>query len=284
MMNRLLSHLFLLSLIVIISACSRAPSKQSNGYIEGRYTYIATSVSGVLNQLQVEKGDSVKKDQPLFVLEQQPQHSEYLVAKDNLQQAFAARDGVNARLAYSKATFERYQFLVRNKAIEQSQLDQEQSKHDAILAELAEANANVAAKTVLVAQAKWITEQKNILAPVDAVVFDTYYRTGEYTEANKSILSLLAPENIHAIFYIKEIDLGRMKLNDPVIVSCDGCKQVYKAHVSYISPSAEYTPPVIYSSETNAKLVYRIEAKFSQQDAVHLHPGQPITISYNTHD
>ena len=119
---------------------------------------------------------------------------------------------------------------------------------------------------------------------MDAIVFDTYYRLGEYTEANKAIISLLAPTDIKAIFYVPESILGTLQINDAVSVNCDGCINPYTGHISFISPAAEYTPPIIYSNETNPKLIYRIEAAFSPQDAVHLHPGQPISVSYSPHD
>ena len=43
--------------------------------------------------------------------------------------------------------------------------------------------------------------------------------------------------------------------------------------MSYISPHAEYTPPVIYSQESRAKLVFMIESVFDPQTAANLHPG-----------
>jgi HlyD family secretion protein len=48
--------------------------------------------------------------------------------------------------------------------------------------------------------------------------------------------------------------------------------------VSYISPHAEYTPPVIYSQESRSKLVFMIEAVFDPGTSVNLHPGQPVDV------
>jgi HlyD family secretion protein len=39
---------------------------------------------------------------------------------------------------------------------------------------------------------------------------------------------------------------------------------------------------VIYSNETNPKLIYRIEAEFASQDAKRLHPGQPVSVMYSS--
>jgi len=50
--------------------------------------------------------------------------------------------------------------------------------------------------------------------------------------------------------------------------------------VSYISPRAEYTPPVIYSRETRSKLVFMIEIVFDPPSAAKLHPGQPVDVTF----
>jgi HlyD family secretion protein len=48
--------------------------------------------------------------------------------------------------------------------------------------------------------------------------------------------------------------------------------------ISFISPQAEYTPPLIYSETTKAKLVYRIEARPRPEQAPLLNPGQPVEV------
>lgn len=279
-----LNYLLITLFILFMSNCSRQSSHQAQGYIEGRYTYMATSVSGVLRQILVSRGSKVKQGQTLFVLEAQPESDAYEAAAENLKEASNARDATAANLVYARLTYERYKILVPERAIQQAQLDNAKSIYDAQLAQLAQANATIASATATLAQAKWTKEQKIIYAPLDAMVFDTYYRIGEYTEANKPILSLLAPADIKVIFYVLEKDLGALQLNDQVSVHCDGCQKEYKGRVSFISPTAEYTPPVIYSSDTNAKLVFRIEAEFIPQDAVHMHPGQPAIVTYHPHE
>ena len=50
------------------------------------------------------------------------------------------------------------------------------------------------------------------------------------------------------------------------------------AKISYISRQAEYTPPVIYSRETRARLVFRLEAAVDDADAARLRPGLPLDV------
>jgi len=197
--------------LIFLASCSPPPNR-AQGYIEGRYTYMTTSVSGILKKILVARGSRVKQGDTLFELEQQPESDLYDAAVDNLTQAKASRDATLANLAYAKITFERYKVLVVKNAIEQSQLDNARSIYDATVAQLAQVGANINSLTATLAQAKWVKDQKSLTAPVDAIVFDTYYRIGEYTQANQAILSLLAPADIKAIFYVAEPALSGLKI------------------------------------------------------------------------
>jgi HlyD family secretion protein len=73
--------------------------------------------------------------------------------------------------------------------------------------------------------------------------------------------------------------VGQLRVGQPVSVSCDGCGAPIPATLSFLSPSAEFTPPVIYSKDSRAKLVFMVEARPSLVDAPRLKPGQPVTVT-----
>ncbi len=72
--------------------------------------------------------------------------------------------------------------------------------------------------------------------------------------------------------------VGGLRIGQKVEVDCDGCTKGINATISYISPHAEYTPPIIYSNETRSKLVFMIEAVFKTEESVSLHPGLPVAV------
>jgi HlyD family secretion protein len=80
-------------------------------------------------------------------------------------------------------------------------------------------------------------------------------------------------------FFVPESRLGAIRVGMPVTVSCDGCAGPISARITYIAPQAEYTPPVIYSRENRAKLVFLTEARPAPADAIKLHPGQPVEVA-----
>ena len=70
--------------------------------------------------------------------------------------------------------------------------------------------------------------------------------------------------------------MPRLRIGQIVGVNCDGCSKGINARVSFVSVSAEFTPPVIYSLEERSKLVFRVEAV--TQTPEQLRVGQPVSI------
>jgi HlyD family secretion protein len=80
-------------------------------------------------------------------------------------------------------------------------------------------------------------------------------------------------------FFVPEPRLGAVKVGQKVSLACDACPAAMGATISFIAPQAEFTPPVIYSKDSRAKLVFLVEARPSDGDAAKLHPGQPVDVT-----
>jgi HlyD family secretion protein len=145
--------------------------------------------------------------------------------------------------------------------------------------EVAAAKAEVEAARAALEQADWQLSQKTVPAPVSGLVQDTFYVVGEWVPGGKPVVSILPPANIKLRFFVPETMVGAIHVGQRVSVHCDGCAAPVKAAVSFVSTEPEYTPPVIYSRESRAKLVFLIEARPSIEDAVRLKPGQPVDVS-----
>ena len=96
--------------------------------------------------------------------------------------------------------------------------------------------------------------------------------------AGAPVVSLLPAQNIFVRFFVPETALASLHRDDKVDFTCDGCPLGLQGTISFISPTAEYTPPLIYSETTRAKLVYRIEARPPPDQAILLNPGKPVDV------
>ena len=93
---------------------------------------------------------------------------------------------------------------------------------------------------------------------------------------------LLPPQNIKVRAFVPETRVGSIHYADTARVTVDSVQNPFLGKVSYISPRAEYTPPVIYSRESRAKLVFMVELIFDPQAAANLHPGQPVDVEFKS--
>jgi HlyD family secretion protein len=303
--------------LLLVSTCSHQQSTGYQGYVEGKFVYVASPESGRLEHLSVAKGDSVAAGAPLFSFENEPEASEVREARQLLQSAQSRLvdlqsgkrpqeiDVTRAQLAQAVAEKDRAeqtlsidQAQLRAGGIPQTELINAQESVNASAAKVRELEAalavdslpareqqiqsqafQVAADRASLATAQWRAEQKKIQAPRQGLVFDTLYREGEWVLAGNPVVQLLPPENYEVRFFVPESTVGGLKPGQRVTVQCDGCSANVSAVITFVSPQVEYTPPVIYSNENRAKLVFMVIAKPSNQDAVLLHPGQPVEVT-----
>jgi HlyD family secretion protein len=283
------------------------------GYVEGEYVYVGAPVAGRLETLHVARGARVPAGAPLFQLDRSSEQPARDDAAARLARAEASlanlRKGkrpseidsiqaqltqANAMLKLSEAKLERRKPLgdaVSREDVEQASAEYERDKAriaelqaeletarlGARVDEIQAAEAEVSAAQAQLAQAEWRLDELSQAAPQAGLVVDTLYRTGEWVAAGAPVVSMLPPENVKLRFFVPEPRLGAIEVGDEVQVRCDACAPDLTAVISYISPDAEYTPPVIYSREMRAKLVYLVEAKPRQPDA--LRPGQPVDVT-----
>lgn len=305
--------LFLLS---FLSGCQRPEENFLQGYVEGQYTYLASNLSGRLTHLYAQRGQTVHAGQRLFDLDPQPESSSLIEALANLEAEkaklkdiatgarstvlaaiMAQRDQAQADLELSKNNFSRTTELFQKGVVSRANYDEalakmksDQQRVNQYQQNLAEAelgerqfrilqqNDVVKAKEASLAEAKWKLGQKTMLAPENGFIFDTYFNEGEQVPANQAVLSLLYPRNIYLVFFIGEPWRSKLAINQEVTFFCDGCPSGYHAIIDFISPQAEFTPPVIFSRESRYKLVYRVQAVLAPAIATKLHPGQPIDV------
>jgi HlyD family secretion protein len=302
---------------VALAGCSADQPSAYQGYVEGEYVYVASAVGGRLERLFVQRGQTVEAKAQLFNLEAEQETAakrqadeqvkatqaqladlktgrrtqEVDVAKAQLAQARAAEQQAARQLARDQAQFEAG-------GIPRAQLDDARANHAIKAARVRELegqvevtrlpareeqiraqDAQVAAANAASSQSAWRLDQKRVAAMQGGLVVDTLYREGEWVAAGSPVVRMLPPANIKVRFFVPQAAAGALKPGRAVVLRCDGCGSDISAEVSYISSEPEYTPPVIYSNETRAKLVFLVEARPSVQDAQRLRPGQPVSVA-----
>jgi HlyD family secretion protein len=98
------------------------------------------------------------------------------------------------------------------------------------------------------------------VSPINGLVLVKAADVGEVLAPGTSVVTVGDIEHPWLRAYIREQDLGRVKLGDKVRVTTDSFKdKVYDGKISFISSDAEFTPKQIQTAEERVKLVYRIK-------------------------
>ncbi len=287
------------------------------GYAEADYVNVSPTLTGRLTSLAVARGDQVGSGALLFTQDAVDDRAALAAARNQLAEAEANLANLQqprrpmeiaqaeAALAQQRATeaqmadnLARDEPLVGGGFVTAQKIAQEQTQLAGAKAAVGVAAANLAlehepmgrpdaiaadraaveAARNAVQQAEWRLEQRRVRAPVGGVVTETDALEGETVGAGATVVRLLPPGNIRVRFFVSEPTLGSLRWGEPVAIACAGCAPHLTARISYIAPQAEYTPPLIYSQQTEATLVFMIEARPPAGQALQLKPGQPVEV------
>jgi HlyD family secretion protein len=297
---------------------SRPPQPvEWQGYAEADFIKVGPTQQGLLTSLYVARGSRVEAGARLFdqddtndrashdqTARQLKQAEEQLAnlqtggkpteirqAEANLADATAARDKLQADVkrneelvkigGVSKQLFEDQTADLRSAIARVQGLEAAVAQLRAPMGRDGEVKAQqqlVESLRAAVAMAQWRINQRHVTAPSAGIVADVLARPGETLPAGGPVVSLLPPENIFVRFFVPEPRLAEVHGGDKVALLCDRCPADFTATISFISPQAEYTPPVIYSEASRAKLVYMVEARPPRERAPLINPGQPVAV------
>lgn len=307
----------LIALAATLAACTADAPAGYQGYVEGEYVHVAPAVGGRLDKLLVQRGQTIDAGAPLFQLDagveraaRQQADEQLIAAQAQLADLERGRrkseqDVVRAQLAQAVAAQQQAQQQAqRDEAqlaiggIARAQLDDsranlaikaarvrelsgqlEVSRLPARDQQIRAQQAQVAAARAVLAQAAWRLDQKRVASAHGGLVDDTLYREGEWVAAGAPVVRLLPPGHVKVRFFVPQAVAGALQPGRRALVRCDGCGADVDATVSFIADGPEYTPPVIYSNETRAKLVFMVEARPAADKARLLRPGQPVTVT-----
>lgn len=311
----------------LLSACQPKADATFSGYAEADLVYLAPANAGVLQQLAVERGEHVAAGTALFQVDDSAEAFNRQAAQAQQQRAAAQLADLNkgrrkeeiraleaqltqarAALDLSTAQLKRQRELVRQGFTSPAQIDdldaaqrRDAARVKEVQAQLAlareaarpdtihAARADVRAAQAQVSQSSWAASQQGRAAPVSATVFDVLFRPGEWVPPGAPVVALLPDGAVKVRFFVPQADLARARLGMTVRYQCDDCAPG-RARIRYISPQAEFTPPLIYSNESKGKLVFMVEATpeapaagtSSGKSDSPLKPGQPLTVSFGS--
>lgn len=318
MTGRVISVGLAAAVIGLAAGCDRPPGPGVQGYVEGEFVYVAAPTGGTLMTLSVERGTQVSAGAPLFALDDTAEAAARDEADRKLAQARANLAdltkgrrpseiaSLEAQLKQAQAAavrsereYARLQLVGPSAATTQEDLERARATRDqdrqrvvqldadlqtarlgAREDQVRAAEAAVRAQAAAVARAEWDLAQRRQAAAQAGLVFDVLFRPGEWVPAGRPVVALLPPAYVKVRAFVPEARVGSVRVGGPARVTVDGVADPFAGTVTFVSPKAEYTPPVIYSRESRDKLVFMVEISFPPDAAAKLHPGQPVDVEF----
>ena len=288
------------------------------GYVEGEPLYIAAPIAGTLASRAVDRGTRVKAGDALFALDPvvtdaetqrlqgqldaaRAQLSDLQQARERAPEQDAARSSeaaARAQLVKASRDYERIAALAAKGFVSKAQLDAARAARDVAQANVSGTAAQVRsgalsagrADQLRAAEAQIASAQAALRAqgkrrgeispssPSTGIIQQTFYNPGEWVPANMPVVAVLPDDRRKLRFFVPQDHVARLAPGTKVRFSCDGCGPERSAVIRYIAPSAEFTPPVIYSERARTKLVFMVEAALAATEKP-LPLGLPVDVA-----
>ncbi|QXP79583.1 MULTISPECIES: HlyD family secretion protein [Winogradskyella] len=287
------------------------------GMLETTEVNVASEIAGRINTILIEKGSTVKKGQVLAtletdVLDAKKGQAEGMVkaARSLIEKAEsgARKEEVNAlknqylmaksQFDFAEKTYKRYQALYDDSIISKQEMDEIQFKYDTAKEQMNAAESmwnmgksgtrkediKAAYGSYESAQGAYsemeaFYDELEIVAPTAGVISNQIAEEGEVMAAGYPILTIQKPEDIYAIFNVREDHLVDFKMGTIYKAKIPGLSNdTLEFKVTYISPMADFATwvPIKAKGEYELKS-FEIHLK-PQERISELRPGMSIQI------
>lgn len=287
-----------------------------SGNVDIRQVQLAFYGSERIASIAVQEGDHVKKGQVLASLDAARLESVFAQRRaqaatqrevlrrltagsrpEEIRKAAADLDAASADLHNAELTAERVFNLAAQRAATAQASDDARAMLDVATArkaaaqevyalmklgpreeDIAAARATLEANEAQLDLAKKDLADAELKAPADGAVEDRILEPGDMASPQKPVLTLALDDPLWVRVYVAETDLPAIRPGMKAWVATDGFPgERYEGWVGFISPTAEFTPKSVETSEVRTKLVYQVRV-FVGNPKGELRLGMPAVV------
>ncbi|HBL23529.1 MAG TPA: efflux RND transporter periplasmic adaptor subunit [Deltaproteobacteria bacterium] len=226
----------------------------ASGYVvPQRKAAVASKITARLEELFVEEGSKVKKDQVLARLENADLAAAVRQAEANLNVARSSVDQARAELNDARVNFERETRLLAKEFTTKSVYDAAEARFKKARAAVSGAESSVGANQAALREARVSLEYTYIRAPFDAVVLtknadigDIVTPIGAAATAKAAVVTLADMLSLKVEADVSESNLGKLKVGQPCQIQLDAIPDTrFEGTVHMIVPTADRTKATV---------------------------------------
>ena len=234
------------------------------GNVDVRQVDISYRVPGRIETMFFEEGQYVPKGTLMTQIEKQP----YI---DEVDKAKALIESVRASLENAAEIAKRREELVGEGAVSQEDYQNAVTQKEVLIGQLKEAEAayRVSAKNL---------EDCEVASPSNGIILTRVREIGSVVKQADPVYTLSLTDPIWVRAFVPEPLLGEIYPDMPADIYTDSQNlPVYKGHIGFISPVAEFTPKTVETLDLRTDLVYRLRVIVDNPDWG-LKQGMPVTV------
>lgn len=278
----------------------------ATGTIEATEVTVSAQASGPVKHLRVEEGNRVSAGDTLLVLE----NTDWLY---QLQQAQAGLDGAEAQLRMAKegmreedvlqaeanfksaeSDLKRMEELAKSRSISEKQLEDARTRYTLMQqmwmkmkrgSRTEEIQIAKARRDQSLAQVSSLNKRVNdcvVTASLAGTVTKRFVEKGELVGQGMPLVRISNLTRMNIMIYIPEVELPRIVLGQQATIRVDAfATRDFKGTVTFISPTAEFTPKNIQTKDDRTKLVFGVRLTVDNPDGI-LKAGIPADVTLPT--
>lgn len=196
---------------------------------------IGSPVQGVVQDVPVERGDTVAQGDILFRIDARVEEAQLATARFNAE-SNAVIESRQAQLELATKMFEQAEDLSKRGIAAKNQLEEMRTQMFVAQAQLREAEDAKLSAGLQVQSAKAALALRVIRAPADAVVVDRLTDTGELASTGRPLFELVSVQVLHAEVLAPARDYGQIELGQIWQISSENSDLTRKGIVTAIDP------------------------------------------------
>jgi HlyD family secretion protein len=251
-----------------------------NGRLEATEVDVAVKQQGRVEAVLAQEGDMVQEGQILArmdaaVLEAQLHEAEAdkLRAETDRNVAIAVVGQRENEYDLTNKILKRSTQLFQQKTMEKNQLDKDQSAQqtakavlDAAKAQVASAEAAIASAAAKIEKVKADIADTILKSPRGGRVEYRLVEPGEVIPAGGNVITLLDVSDVYMTFFLPTNQAGKVGVGTDARILLDVRPDLaIPAKVSFVSPTAQFTPKEVETRTEREKLMFRVKVRIDPE-------------------
>lgn len=263
-----------------VAGCRRDAKPDAYGNFEATEVVVSAQTSGQLQRFtpvegaRIERGSVVAViDTTQLALQRTQSVAQRAAATSRGAEVAAQLRALEAQREVAQRSYERTQRLFAEQAATSQQLDQAERDYRTLVAQVSAARAQresagmeAASSSARVEQLRDQLAKSAVENPQAGTVLTTYARAGEIVQPGQPLYKIADLDTLVLRAYLSGSQLASVKVGQPVQVHVDrggagGRLSAMSGTVTWISPTAEFTPTPVQTRDERADLVYAVKIR-----------------------